>query len=296
MQFSIANQKLVIAVVVMVVGFTEISRAADATAPVPDKSQYSIFNPTPDNLLRDLASDRPTKSYSPVTVDAGHFQIEMDLANYAYGTYQGVTTDSFLTANPVIKLGLTNRIDLEIQPGSYQFLRNFDANTHQTISRAEGYGDVVVKTKINFVGNDGGPFAISISPFVKIPSSAPLISNGKVEGGVQLPMVFNLPYDFVLVETPEYDLLKNALDSGTHAGYRIANALSHPIPGINNLTGFFEFYAQGGRDPLIPPVYTLDLGLGYMLNPACQLDGGINFGLNNAAPRLQFYAGISQRF
>jgi len=281
---------------ILLIGPVDGAYAEDAAAPVPDKSQYSIFNPTPDNLLRDLASDRPTKSYSPITVDAGRFQIEMDLANYAYGTYQGVTTDSFLTADPVIKLGLTNRIDLEIQPGSYQFMRNFDANTHQTIARAEGYGDVIVKTKINFVGNDGGPFAISIAPFVKIPSSAPLISNGKFEGGVQLPMVFNLPYDFVLVETPEYDLLKNALDSGTHPGYRIANALSHPVPGIDKLTGFVEFYAQGGRDPFTPPVYTFDLGLGYMLTPACQLDGGIDFGLNDAAPKLQLYAGITQRF
>jgi len=280
----------------MAVGSTSCAYAEDGAAPAPDKSQYSIFNPTPDNLLRDLASDRPTKSYSPVTVDAGHFQIEMDFANYAYGTYQGVTTENFLTTDPVIKLGLTSRIDLEIQPGSYQFMRNFDANTHQEVSHAEGYGDIIVKTKVNFVGNDGGPFAVSIAPFVKIPSSTPFISNGKVEGGVQLPMLFNLPNDFVLVETPEYDLLKNALDSGTHAGYRIANALSHPVPGIDKLTGFAEFYAQGGRDPLIPPIYTFDLGLGYILTPACQLDGGINFGLNSAAPRLQFYAGITQRF
>jgi len=280
---------------VMLISFSNCAYADEAASP-PDKSQYSIFNPVPDNLLRDLASDRPTKSYSPVTVDAGHFQIEMDFANYAYGTYQGVWSDSFITADPVIKLGLTSRIDLEIQPGSYQFMHNLDANTRQTISSGSGYGDTIVKTKFNFVGNDGGPFAISIAPFIKIPSSTPLISNGKVEGGVQLPMLFNLPDDFVLVETPEYDLLKNALDSGTHAGYRIANALSHPIPGIDKLTGFVEFYAQGGRDPLIPPIYTFDLGLGYMLTPACQLDGGIDFGLNTAAPRLQLYAGITQRF
>jgi len=279
----------------MLISFSNCAYADEAASP-PDKSQYSIFNPVPDNLLRDLASDRHTKSYSPVTVDAGHFQIEMDFANYAYGTYQGVWSDSFITADPVIKLGLTSRIDLEIQPGSYQFMHNLDANTRQTISSGSGYGDTIVKTKFNFVGNDGGPFAISVAPFIKIPSSTPPISNGKVEGGVQLPMLFNLPDDFVLVETPEYDLLKNALDSGTHAGYRIANALSHPIPGIDKLTGFVEFYAQGGRDPLIPPIYTFDLGLGYMLTPACQLDGGIDFGLNTAAPRLQLYAGITQRF
>jgi len=63
-----------------------------AVRPPPD----SLFNPVSDNLLTDLASDRPTKLFSPVTVDAAHFQIEIDFANYAYGTYKGVATENYL--------------------------------------------------------------------------------------------------------------------------------------------------------------------------------------------------------
>ena len=36
-----------------------------------DKSSYSLFNPTPDSALRDMATDRPDKTESPYTVDAG---------------------------------------------------------------------------------------------------------------------------------------------------------------------------------------------------------------------------------
>jgi len=123
-----------ITITVMVVCFADCAYADESASPPPDKTQYSIFNQVPDNLLKELASDRPKKSYSPVTVDAGHFQIEMDFADYAYGTYQGVWSDNFITADPVIKLGLTDNIDLEIQAASYQFIHNLDANTHQTIS------------------------------------------------------------------------------------------------------------------------------------------------------------------
>jgi hypothetical protein len=34
-----------------------------------DKSQYSLFNPTPERLLRDMTTDRPDTTESPFTVD-----------------------------------------------------------------------------------------------------------------------------------------------------------------------------------------------------------------------------------
>jgi hypothetical protein len=47
---------------------------------VPDKSDYSLFNPTPEADLRSFSTDRPPKANSPYTVDAGHFQYETDIA------------------------------------------------------------------------------------------------------------------------------------------------------------------------------------------------------------------------
>jgi high affinity Mn2+ porin len=50
----------------------------------PDKSHYSLFNPTPDDQMRPFSTDRPGKTHSSTTVDAGHFQVESDFINYAY--------------------------------------------------------------------------------------------------------------------------------------------------------------------------------------------------------------------
>ena len=49
------------------------------TSGVVTAESYSLWNPTPDDKLRDLATDRPDKTESPITVDAGRFQIEADI-------------------------------------------------------------------------------------------------------------------------------------------------------------------------------------------------------------------------
>ena len=44
------------------------------------KLKYNLFNPTPDDHLRPFNTDRPSKTDSPITVDAGRFQLEADFA------------------------------------------------------------------------------------------------------------------------------------------------------------------------------------------------------------------------
>jgi hypothetical protein len=45
----------------------------DAADDLGNKSRYNLFNPTPEKLLRELASDRPDQTEGPTTVDAGHW-------------------------------------------------------------------------------------------------------------------------------------------------------------------------------------------------------------------------------
>jgi hypothetical protein len=55
-----------------------------ANLPAPDKSTFNLFNPVPSEYLREMDTDGPGATESPYTVDAGHFQVEMTLADYAY--------------------------------------------------------------------------------------------------------------------------------------------------------------------------------------------------------------------
>ena len=66
----------------------------------PDKSGYTLFDPTPTSALRTFSTDRPAKSNSPVTVDAGHFQYETDLFNYTHSNAGGSTTRTTSRSTP----------------------------------------------------------------------------------------------------------------------------------------------------------------------------------------------------
>ena len=100
-------------------------------------------------------------------------------------------------------------------------------------------------------------------------------------------MQISLPSDFALALQIEYDALKNANDSKHYANLVNIINLSHAVPFISrDLTASIEFYSSVGTDPFTPAVYTLDLGLAYLILPNVQLDAGANFGLTKASPDL----------
>ncbi len=55
--------------------------APNEGASPPDKSNYTMLNPTPDAELRDFRADRPPKANLPCPVDVGRFQYESDVFN-----------------------------------------------------------------------------------------------------------------------------------------------------------------------------------------------------------------------
>lgn len=265
--------------------------AADQTI---DRSGYNLLNPAPDSALRTLSTDRPTKSTTPITVDAGHFQIESDFANFSYNSADGTKTRTFQALDPVFKLGVTNSVDVEVQFNGFQSLVVGDGMGG--VMRGRGFGDVFLRTKFNIVGNDGGNLAIAALPYIKLPSQRALISNNAVEGGVLVPIQYQLPSDFLVLTVPEVDVLKNANNNGRHTNYVNLINLQHPVPGVKDLTAEVEFYSSVAAERASPNIYTADFALEYLVNSHLQLDGGLNVGLNKAAPKLQAYTGISYRF
>ncbi|MDR3468098.1 MAG: transporter [Xanthobacteraceae bacterium] len=275
------------------------SRAEDGTTPAPatpDKSGYTLFDPTPDDELRKFAPDRPTKGFSVRTIDAGHVELESDIISTTYSKALGVATRSFQAIDPNLRIGVTNWADVEVQFNGLQDVRSSDTTSGATLVHATGAGDVVLRTKVNLFGNDDGPAGLAVIPFVKLPSSVPVISNGAVESGVIVPLALRLPQDYLITLMTEVDSLKD-----TDIGRRYANfvnliGVSHPLPGSDRAIGMLELFSSSGADSASPQVYTLDAGMNYRLDQHTILDIGINIGLNKAAPRVQAYTGISARF
>jgi hypothetical protein len=263
-------------------------------APQPDKSTYNLFNPTPDAQERSFSPDRPNKSTGPYTLDAGHFQYEMDLLGVQGDYYNGSHTQSrqIFTADPVLKLGLTNNVDLELGLGGFSDTRVKQKNAGPA-TVYEGYGDTTLHVKINVWGNDSGQTAFALVPWVKIPTAAQGLGNDQVEGGLIAPLQITLPYNFTAVLQTEADVLKNANDSGKHSSFTNIVNVSYPL--TPKLTGSLELYSQiQAQDN--PDIYTLDASLAYLIGPNTQIDAAAYAGLNKAAPDVTGYMGISQRF
>jgi hypothetical protein len=276
--------------------FFSLSAAAAEDAPPPDKSQYTLFNPVPDDLMRSFSTDRPTKSNSPYTVDAGHFQYEADIVNWTYDRYNSAhtTASNFLVGDPTLKVGLTQNTDFEMALALINFNESHNriAGAHNT---ASGFGDVFGRVKFNMFGNDGGDYALAITPYVKAPTAAHNVGNDHWEGGGYVPFQVALPDDWSLTLMSQLDILENAALNGYHTNYQNLVNISHPVF-ADNVTGYVEFWSDVDNDRNTPPQYTLDFAAAWTVKDNLQLDVGINVGLNKAANDAQPYIGISQRF
>jgi hypothetical protein len=269
----------------------------DPVGPAAEKSHRTFWNPTPTAHMRALSTDRPDKTESPYTLDAGHFQIEMDLVTFERDHDTAAGADTITTAwgiAPVnLKVGLLNNVDLQIGLDTYNRVRTEDrlANTSTT---QRGFGDITARLKINLWGNDGGTTAFGLMPFVKFPSNQDNLGNDAVEGGLILPLAIDLGRGFALGLMTECDFMQNRANQRYHAEFINSITIGHDL--IGNLGGYVEFWSLVSTESGADWQGTLSFGLTYGISDNMQLDGGINFGVTKAAPDLQPFLGISVRF
>lgn len=263
-----------------------------ASAAGADKSSYSLANPVPPALLRELSTDRPDQTESPYTVDAGHWQLEMDLIHYTRDRDGTSRRQDWSVAPLNLKLGLTHRLDLQLMVDPYVATRIEDRATG-TVAKVSGFGDVTTRLKINFWGNDGGPTAFAMMPFVKWPLSASDIRNGETEGGVIFILGFELPAGWGSAVMTELDFVSDGA-GGRETEWINTITFAHDLTA--RLGGYVEFVAVTGTAPGFKWQGQLDAGLTYAVNANTQFDFGCNFGITRSAPDYQPFIGISRRF
>lgn len=243
---------------------------------LPDKSRFTLWNPTPKDQMRELSTDRPDKTESAYTVDAGHVQIETDIANYSQGD------KSLGLGNWAFRLGLTNTTEFQIMMNSFS-----------TSDEASGMGDLTLRFKKNLVGNDGGPVAFTLLPKIKLPTATGGVGNGYFEGGLATMTAIELPNGFEAGIQVEVDILKSD-GPGYHPEFIASFTVGHDV--IGELAMYCELFTQSSPQADAGRVATFDTGLTYKFTPTFQLDAGVNIGLTDAADPLNPFTGFSIRF
>lgn len=252
---------------------------------------YNLFDPRPDAELRELSTDRPDTTESPYTVDAGHYQFEWEMLSSGRDRTDGVRTETW-TGSINLKAGLTDNIDAQLVLEPYTYQKTSEGATRD---RAEGFNDTELRVKINVWGNDAGDTAFAIMPFVRFPTHATDFGDdGKMEGGVILPVAFVLPGDWNSAFMLEFDAVRNADNDGYVLEAVQSITFGHDIYG--DLGGFVEFVNIESDEGGVGNEAYFDAGLVYGLGANGQLDAGFNAGLSDAAEDIRYFVGLSWRY
>ena len=264
--------------------------------PAPDKNGYNLFNPTPEEYMREMSPDRPDKTDSPNTLDAGHFQLEMDFANFTYDTPNSergnVKSENYQIAPMNLKIGVFNNADFQLVLSPYQEQRIEDKTTG-TVEHQSGFGDITPRVKVNLIGNDGGFFALALIPFIKFPRAQDHLDDGAVEGGVGIPYAFDVPNWDVGFQTT-VSINHDAADNGCHA--EIANSVSIGHAVIGKLSYHVEFFSSVSTEQNSDWVGTFDTWLTYQINKNLVFDGGVYIGVTESADDWHPWVGMTWRY
>ncbi|MGA8481490.1 MAG: transporter [Chthoniobacterales bacterium] len=284
---------LVLIITILVPG-SITARAQEGS--LPNKSCYTLFNPTPDKYMREMSPDRPDKTDSPFTVDAGHFQIEMDFANFTYDAPSSergnIRSASYQVAPMNLKVGVLNNMDFQLVLSSWQWQRIEDKSTG-TIEQRSGFGDVTPRVKVNLVGNDGGFLAVALIPFLKLPTNQDHLGNRAVEGGVGIPYAFDIPGWDVGFQTT-FSFNRNDVGHGYHMECDNSVSIGHPL--IGKLSAYAEFFSSISTQRGAGWIGTVDTWLTYQVNKNLWLDGGAYIGVTGAADDWHPWVGMTWRY
>jgi len=269
-------------------------------APAPpdakDKSRYTLFNPTPDDSLRELSADRPDKTDSPFTVDAGHFQVEMDfVANFTYDapiSERGNVSKAYQLAPMNLKVGVLNNVDLQLVLTPWQWERIDNSSAH-VVERNSGFGDITPRVKVNLIGNDGGFFSLGLIPFVKLPTAQNHLGNGAVEGGLGIPYSFDIPNWDVGLQTT-FSCNRDDVGNGYHAEFANSISIGHAV--IGNLSYSVEFFSSVSTERNSNWIGTFDTWFTYQVNKNFRLDAGVYIGVTGQADDWHPWIGMTWRY
>ena len=145
------------------------------------------FGETRADDLGPICPDRPGKGTSPCTLAQGRFQVEAGLYDGTFQHRDGVTTDDTTAGSILLKYGVSDAFDAEAGLTLYQGERVHDGAADATVS---GFGDLYLRGK--WMALSDGPLTAVVEPFLKLPTATNGTGNGRLEGGLVLPLGYDL--------------------------------------------------------------------------------------------------------
>lgn len=272
------------------------SPASENSGDKPDKSSFHLFRPTPTEQMRELSADRPDKTDSPMTVDAGHVQVEMDFVNMTLDrprTDNGKARYRSVDLAPMnVKLGVLNNLDFQVTYTAHRWETTEESSTG-SLERKQGFDGITPRLKWNLIGNDGGFFALALLPFIKAPLTQSRLSNDRIEGGLAIPYSFDVPGWDIGLQTA-FHWHRNESRPGYHTEFDNSLSVGHSLIGPLSLS--VEFFGSVSTERDQGWVGTVDTWLTYQVSPNLRLDAGVYIGVTPSAPDWHPFLGMTCRY
>jgi hypothetical protein len=289
------NSLVALAIQACSLGSVLAAEGDDNDEACPDKSQYTLFNPTPAKCMREFDPDRPDITDSPFTIDAGHIEFESGLFNYSLSRpgAEGSVTEEFDFGATDIRLGITNYAELGIfvQPLNVVHTR-FPSSSLDTWH--SGPGSLDLHAKFNLFGNDNfektGAIALGLLPSLEIPTEG----GEHVQGSMAVPFAIKLSDKAELEMMTEYDFVHNETGSGYHVEFLNSASLSYDW--TSAFSTYYEVATLFGNEDPSGGIVILGTGVLYKFGHDWQFDFGSNFGVTKASDRINPFIGLTKRF
>jgi hypothetical protein len=271
---------------------TAASAAGAADAAADRGAGHTLANPTPREQMRELASDRPTTTQNPYSIDAGHYQVEIEALSWGRDQV-GRRTTTTTSAAATVKAGLSDVVDVEaiIEPFINRRAHDGSIGLNDTVT---GVGDFTARLKWNLWGDNGGQTAFALMPFITLPThSKKLDPDREVTGGLIAPLAADLGDGWRLGLMLELDAVRNAQNNGYVAQWVQSLVVGHAI--VGDLRGFAEMVNITNAERQTPGQTYLGAGATFAFTPDVQFDAGVDLGLTSASEDVRLSVGIDVR-
>lgn len=230
--------------------------------------------------LRPLSTDRPDATESPYTVDAGHYQFELEIGALTRDGGENSYTLGELNA----KYGVDDLTDVQFVLPLYNHIAG----------GAEGFGDMQIRVKRNLWGNDEGENALAVMPFIQLPTGADGISSDELEGGIIVPFGWQGAGGWGYGVQAELNVVADGAGSGHHFSFLTSATGAHAL--TESVGVFFELVAIFSEGSEATSEYYFNTGLTWGVTETLQFDGGVRVGLSNDSQDFSPFVGVSAKF
>lgn len=245
--------------------------------------------------LRDFCADRPGKGTPTCILDIGHWQVELGLFDGARQHDDATRTQSWAYGDTFVRYGLTPLTEIQFGVTPYVSEKVTDRLTGVSDS-VHGISDISLGLRHSLANPDGSGVSVALVGFVTAPTGSRAVRDDGFEGGVVLPVSLPLNDDWSLSLSPGIDVAADSDGDGRHAAYTM-------VAGVGRAYGAWalgaEVWVSRDDDPLDATTQsTFDLTAVWSppFLAAAQLDFGLNFGLNDDSPDVEFGVGMARRF